>query len=101
MSIKRIFTRDELEEMGLPDDKDHTVYTEQIDERRWYSIHELVFRVEDDGPLWRVNYYEPLTELQEHDTWNDADHVEAVQVEPYEVAVTRYRPVKDPALAES
>lgn len=93
--MKRTFTRDELEELGLPD-SDHTVHTEQIDERRWYSIHELIFRVEDDGPLWRVSYYEPLTELQEHDTWNDAETIEAVQVEPYEATVTKYRPVAEP-----
>ena len=93
MSIKRTFTRDELEELGLPD-SDHTIHTEQIDERRWYSIHELVFRIEDNGPLWRVNYYEPLTELQEHDTWNDQKTIGAVQVEPYEVTVTKYRPVE-------
>lgn len=92
----RTFTRDELEEMGLPDCS-HTVHVEQVDERRWYrwySIHHCIFRADDDGPLWRVKYYEPLTELQEHDTWNDQETITATQVEPYTVEVIRYRPVE-------
>lgn len=90
---RRVFTREELEELGLPDDKDHTVFTELHDQRRWYNIWELVFRTDEDDRLWQVFYYEPATEIQGHDTWNDASEIEATQVEAYPVEVIHYRPV--------
>lgn len=95
--VTRTFTRDELEELDLPH-SDHVVETEQIEERRWYTIHHCVFRIEDDGPLWRVKYYSPISELQEHDTWDDAKEITATQVEPHRVSVTKYRPVDEARL---
>jgi len=89
----RTFTRDELEELGLPD-SEYVVHTEQVDTRRWYTVHTCVFHTDEEGPLWRVKYYEPATEMQEQDTWNDETTVKAVEVEPYEVTVTKYRPIR-------
>ena len=91
MVTKRTFTRDELEEIGVP--WEGYVYNEQVDERRWSTVHECVFRSEDK--LWRVTYQLPATEMQECDVWFDENPVGAVQVEPYEVTVTKYRPVTE------
>lgn len=94
--ITRTFTPDELEELGVPDD-DEAIHTEQVDSRRWTTTHHAVFRAEDDGPLWRVTYYKPATEMQDCYLWGaDADRtklVTATQVEPYQVEITKYRPV--------
>lgn len=94
--VTRTFTRDELEELGLPDDGRTVIFAEQVDTKRWATVHHCVFRAEDDGPLWRVTYYEPATEMQECDTWgygSEPDTITATQVEPYQVEVTKYRPV--------
>jgi hypothetical protein len=93
----RTFTRDELEELGLPDDSDYVVHTEQVDTRRWYTVHTCVFHTDEEGPLWRVKYYKPATEEQECDVWDphgEPDTIQAVEVEPYQVEVTRYRPIR-------
>lgn len=96
--MKRTFTLDELEELGLPNDSDdHVVHREMVEQKRWGNEWHLVFRtIEEDGVLWRVSYFEPATEEQEIGPWGygfEPDSVGAVQVEPYQVEVTKYRPV--------
>lgn len=103
---KRTFTRDQLEEWGVPDDlptqefaanyPDSAVqlHEEQVDSRRWVSVHALIFRAPDDGKAYRVHYEQGLTEQQDGtDPWGYADTIEAVEVEPREVTVTRWEPV--------
>ncbi|MFE7115475.1 hypothetical protein ACFU99_08645 [Streptomyces sp. NPDC057654] len=93
----RTFTRAELDALGLPDDMPSAEYAakypeaavelhrEQVDSRRWVSVHELVFRAPDDGKAYRVTYVAGLTEHQDVSPWEyEGDTVDAVEVEPYE-----------------
>lgn len=96
----RTFTREQLESWGVPNayDADGTpakrLYEEQIDTRRWVSVHELVFVAPDDNRTWCVVYEEGLTESQEGtDPWDYEDQITAQEMEQYEVTVTRYRAV--------
>ena len=102
--MKRIFTRAELDAMGVPYELDcgtdcaTELHEEQIDARRWVSVHELVFRAPDDGKAWRVTYERGLTEMQEDtDPWGDAATVEAVEVKQRTrmVEVTDWCELKD------
>ena len=102
---KRTLTREQLEEWGIPhelaSDGSPTPYgvaveldREQIDTRRWYSLHRLVFRAPDDGQPWSVTYRQGLTEIQEDlDEWDDRPQVTAIRMEQYERTVTAWRPV--------
>jgi hypothetical protein len=84
---KRTFTREQLEELEIDAGGDSVVHTELIDQRRWYDVHEAVFKYDDK--LWSVAYKVGSTEEQEQDTWDS--EVEAVEVEPFETVVTKYR----------
>lgn len=93
-SVTRGFSHDELEELGLDWKRSGppVIECETIDKRRWYSVMRIVFR--HDGAFWQINRSDPATEMQEgQDIWID-DPVKAVQVEPYEATVTKYRPVE-------
>jgi hypothetical protein len=96
----REFTRDELEALGIPDEWDSAhpaerLHEEQIDTRRWYSVHEVVFRAPDDGKAWAVSYVQGLTESQDStDPWEyEGKTIQAIEMEPHEVTVTKWRPV--------
>jgi len=91
----RIFTREQFEEWDLPgawaDDSPEILHREQIDARRWVSVHILVFRAPDDGKAYQVTYVEGLTEVQEDtDPWGDYDEIEGVEVEAQQVTVTEW-----------
>ncbi|MFD9463503.1 hypothetical protein [Streptomyces sp. NPDC060027] len=101
----RIFTRDQLKEIGVPDiwsaaDKTNAaehLHESQVDSRRWVSVHELVFRAPDDGLAYRVFYEQGLTESQDDtDPWNDEDEVKAVEVEQRPVVIQQWLPVDAP-----
>ncbi|MGW3166954.1 hypothetical protein ACWC9Q_29670 [Streptomyces sp. NPDC001142] len=108
----RIFTRAQLDTMGLPNDivtadyaAEHPewvtahpgaaieLHREQTESRRWESVNDLVFRAPDDGRAWRVEYRAPLTEMQDSDPWDYAREVEAVEVEQRPTTVMEWRPV--------
>lgn len=101
----RIFHRSELEEMGVPDECTHPgalnsnglaveLANEQIDTRRWVSRHRLIFQAPDDGKAYAVFYERGLTEMQEdHDEWDDRDHIVGDEMEEHEVTVKRWRKV--------
>lgn len=100
MTVTRTFTPDQLAAMGIPNDWEaedgkvaEILHDEQIDTRRWVSVHELVFRAPDDGKTYRVHYQLPLTEHQEADRWFGDDTIKATEVEEREVTVTRWVPV--------
>ncbi|MFE0877294.1 hypothetical protein ACFW4X_20965 [Streptomyces smyrnaeus] len=108
MARTRTFTREQLDTLGLPDDlaTETTaadfpeaaveLHREQVDTRRWVSVHELVFRAPDDGKAYRVTYEQGLTEHQDDtDAWDYARTVEAVEVEQYERSVPAWRPVEE------
>lgn len=101
----RVFHRDQLDAWGVPNDLATDpatapegaaieLHSEQIETRRWVSVHELVFRAPDDGKAYRVTYERGLTEVQEdHDKWDYRDHVVGEEVEEYERPVKAWRRV--------
>jgi hypothetical protein len=94
----RTFTREQLEAWDLPgawaDDAPEILHREQVDTRRWVSVHRLVFRAPDDGKAYRVHYEEGLTEVQEDtDPWSADCTVDGVEVELHEVTVKQWRAV--------
>lgn len=91
--VTRTFTPDELDELEVAFDGECVVQTRQTSSGRWETHHIAIFRAEDDGLLWQVGYQLPATERQECDRWYDENPVTATQVEPYQVEVTKYRPV--------
>lgn len=105
----RTFTPDQLEQIGVPSPytaaldghRAEHLFEEQIDTRRWVSVHHLVFRAPDDGKAWRVEYEQGLTETQDdHDPWNYKHEVEAVEVELRPTTVMEWHAIPDaPALS--
>lgn len=102
----RTITRKQADDWGLPHntitgkgDGDTAraieLHCKQVDTRRWASVHELVFLAPDDDRTYRVHYFQPLTEQQEHDRWNFAVAVELVEVEPVTTSVVEWHPVGD------
>lgn len=100
----RTFTREQLEEWGLPDEIDTKgepgyateLHREQVDTRRWVSVHELIFRAPDDGKAYRVHYEQGLTEIQDDcDPWNYDKEIKGVEVKQVEVTVKRWQPVEE------
>lgn len=93
----RTFTRDHLDEIGVPDELGEfdgaatELHREQTDTSRWASTHALVFRAPDDGKAYRVTYQRPLTEHQEADVWFGNDEVRALEVEQRTEVVTRWK----------
>ncbi|WP_329168350.1 hypothetical protein OG709_30050 [Streptomyces sp. NBC_01267] len=97
----REFTPDELEALGIPYEWDaehpaERLSEEQIDTRRWVSVHEVVFRAPDDGKAWAVCYVRGLTESQDDtDPWEyEGSVITATEMEPHEVTVTEWRVVE-------
>lgn len=96
---KRVFTKKELDDLGLPYDcggfegSAEELHGEQIDTLRWISVHELVFRAPDDGKAYRVTYEEGLTENQETRPWGYQNEVTAIEVRPHEVTTIQWRTV--------
>ncbi|MFE4671066.1 hypothetical protein [Streptomyces sp. NPDC056723] len=110
MTEIRIFTREQLDTWGLPDDlptEEHAtkfpeapveLHREQVDSRRWVSVHELIFRAPDDGLTYQVFYEQGLTENQDDtDPWNFDDAIKATEVEQRPVVVQQWTPVDAPA----
>lgn len=103
----RTYTPEQLEAIGVPDELPgpggpevaglaYRLHQEQIDTRRWVSLHELVFRAPDDGKAWRVSFERGLTEHQDYtDPWAGRTVVEAVEVEQVPVTVQHWQPIKE------
>jgi hypothetical protein len=96
----RTFTREQLDAWDLPDawadDSPEILHREQVDSRRWVSVHELVFRAPDDGLTYQVHYEQGLTESQDDtDPWNYYDEINGVEVQQQPVTVMQWQPVKD------
>ncbi|WP_406161043.1 hypothetical protein [Streptomyces canus] len=94
----REFTREQFDEWDFPGGRvagaPEILHREQVDSRRWVSVHELVFRAPDDGKVWRVHYERGLTESQDDtDPWNDERTIEADEVERVEVTAFEGREV--------
>ncbi|MFL1444030.1 hypothetical protein [Nocardiopsis protaetiae] len=66
-----------------------TVHDEQVDTRRWVSVHRLIIRRTSDGTLWALPYELGLTEAQDCDLFVD-DPVTVALVRAEQVTTTRY-----------
>lgn len=62
------------------------------DQRRWTTLHRIVFRRE--GKLWEAYYQVPSTENSGDFSDVNDDGIDAYEVESYEVTVTKYRKIK-------
>lgn len=97
----RIFAPDELNEIGVPFEcgawvgSAEELYHELWDTTRWAHVNEFVFRAPDDGKAYRVYYRVGATEMQDQDLWDWDTLIEAVEVEEVQVAVTKWKPVKE------
>lgn len=104
--MKRTFTTEYLDSLELPGGG-FAVHTKQIDERRWATVHHLVFKTDEgDDRLWSVAYYRPASENQEGqgEPWgygHSPETVEATEVKAVTelVEVTKYVPT-DVAMRE-
>lgn len=105
----RHFTREQLEEIGVPFelDGDDTCATELSDEligtERWTSVHRLVFRHPEDGLAYQVTYEVGSTEHQDGiDPWHrHGETIPALEVEQRPVVTQQWRAVdapRDPGL---
>jgi hypothetical protein len=93
---KRNFSRELLEEWGLPlKNREIILHDEPWDELRWCIVHRLIFRAPDDGKTYEVYWERPATEMQEGlDPWNDEKAVMGTHVEQVEVVDLQWRPVQ-------
>ena len=87
----RTYSIDKINELTTDKDTYVTSFTGQ--KLRWATEINYVFK--DQDRLWMATFCEAATEGQEH-YWREFSpgQVEAVEVEPYEKTVTRYRPVE-------
>lgn len=96
----RIFTREELDEIGVPFECDpengyaEELHDELFDTTRWTNVYEFVFRAPDDGKAYRVYYWCGATEMQDQDLWDWENKIAAIEVEQVQVVTTEWKPVK-------
>jgi hypothetical protein len=101
----RHFTREQLEEIGVPFelDGDDTCATELsnklLGSERWTNVHRLVFRAPDTGDAYQVDYEVGSTEHQDGiDPWHrHGKTIPATEVEQRSVVVQQWKPVDAPA----
>jgi hypothetical protein len=98
----RIFTREQLEEIGVPHEcggdegTAEELHDELYDTSRWTNIYEFVFRAPDDGKAYRVYYEVGASDSQDDiDLWGYEENISAVEVEQIQVVTTEWKPVKD------
>jgi hypothetical protein len=65
---------------------------EQIDAKRWMSVHRLIVK-DKDGRLWSADYEQGLTENQDGKPFEYDDEVTFAEVEKVPVTTYEYRPV--------
>jgi hypothetical protein len=105
MTTTRHFTRQQLEEIGVPFELggNDTCATELSDKlvgsERWTEVHRLVFRAPDTGDAYQVDYEVGSTEHQDGiDPWHrHGKTIPAVEVEQRPVVTQQWRPVDAPA----
>lgn len=95
----RTFTRQQLEEIGVPFelDDDAELARDTVNSGRWNKTVRLVFRHPDDGIAYLVRYQVGLTEYQDCDLWFGDDEIKAVEVEQRPVVVQQWKSVTAPA----
>jgi hypothetical protein len=102
MSNTRTFTRAELLALMLPwkaGDGGEILADEEVDERRWYVIRAVTFRLagQPEDEAWRLLYRSDKTEMGDIDLWDDEAEVTATLVRK----VTKMVEVWEPASEEN
>lgn len=71
------------------------ISTEEIDTSRWANIYVCTFKYQDK--FYQFEYRQGTGDSGERPfEYDDEDKpIDCVEVEPYEVTVTKYRPIKD------
>lgn len=88
-------TRDFVVDEDLFDEIDAA---EPVDRQEWRHGHKDAYVFERDGKHWQIWICVHTSEGWE---FSEGDMVRAVQVEPEQVTVTRWKPVKAPPLARA
>jgi hypothetical protein len=91
----REFTKDELLEMGLPENAVEDRITGQS---RWSTDHSIVFKA-DDGKHYRTHYSEGSTEEQSEGPWEYEDVIVCEEVHQVEKVVKVWESVEATASA--
>ncbi|MFC5144257.1 hypothetical protein [Streptomyces aureoversilis] len=104
----RTFAIAELAALGIPPDSpddieysDHLFADEPVTTQKYTALRRVIFRAEDDGRIWAVEYetaidagdYE-IGEPPDDHGWH-GDTVEAVEVQQQPVTVFRWVPIED------
>lgn len=95
--MKRSISKETLSEWGLPHDMvdPGKIISDSISETsRWSEHHDLIIQAPDDGKFYSLFYSQGLTEYQDESPWEYDTEVEATEVAPFEVMVTKYLPVE-------
>jgi hypothetical protein len=100
MNKTKVFERSYLvDTLGLPDDEDcelvEIVLNELEDSGRWTLNYKLVFKLLEDNTFYQVSYSRGATENQWEAPWEYEETIKATIVEPKEVTVIDYVPVKE------
>ena len=90
--MKKIFTREELLDLGLPDECDGgKIISDTITgQRRWSTTHRLIFQLKGQGgdEAWATSYNVGSTEEQCESPWEYEDEVTCSLVRKTEKTVT-------------
>lgn len=92
MSNRRVFTTEELKNMGLPWG---CFWEQHVSSTRWTEVWLGVFSYE--GVNYLISWDVGLTEMQEIGPWDDVSRVTAIRAESYQHVETRWRPVQGEA----
>jgi hypothetical protein len=104
----RHFTREQLEDLGIPptdpdevDFEEHLLADEHVTTLKYTALRRCIFRADDDGLTYAVEYEAP-TDVGDFEVGDGPDDhgwyggtVKAVRVEPREVTVIRWEPVSE------
>jgi len=97
----KVFTRDELVELGLPDEcEGGLVLSDRIvGTARWAIVHEVVWRTNDqpEGMAYMTRYQVAATEQQSERPWEYQAKVTATEVREVERVVKVWEPIDAPA----
>lgn len=93
--VTRVITRDQAQEWELAYHAPGELSREFMEERRWYSVWQVVFTAPDDGLIYSAQYRRPATEMQEIDPWDEEQEVMLTLCSPREKTVTEWVPVKE------
>lgn len=96
--LKRVYTVDQLEEMGALEDTfsytfGHRWARDNEDEHRWYVVWRYVFEDTSDHTFWAINVCENKGDNGDLSWWywyDNPEHIEAQRVVSTQVTVTKW-----------